>query len=232
MTWTWDEIDANWLGDSVIAEDPGVVLEAFKRIDMTLGPDWIDNYRADRGGGDHRGAGLTLPLVILGKQLAQIEGAAGCEGLVRGLRDGRPNARAELDAISLLMEGPGDIRLECEPSVLVGGRERKADFRVSKVHEEWVYGEVTQPNRSATEESLTRAMDEVADVVSSLDGSYATEVFFDDLYIPGDMLVAALSWGSSRTLVPWGMTFIWRWARRSASVGSSPTCHAPRRESI
>ena len=73
---------------------------------------------------DHRGAGLTLPLVVLGKQLAHIEGAGGCEGLVRGLRDGQRSARAELDAISLLTEGSGDITLECEPRVVVAGRQR------------------------------------------------------------------------------------------------------------
>jgi hypothetical protein len=187
VPWRWEDIKREWLGDSLIAEDPAVVVEAFERIDAMFGPEWILAYRTDHGGSNHTGATLTLPVVILGKQLKHIERASGCEALARGLRESRSSAKAELDAISLLMAGSAGVSLECEPKVVVSGRERKADFRVSKGAGGWIYGEVTQPNRSATTESLTLAMKEVADVVRSIDGSYATEVFFDKSPTPAEL---------------------------------------------
>jgi hypothetical protein len=85
------------------------------------------------------------------------------------------------------MAGSPDVRLQCEPRVVVSGRERKADFCVAKADDQWIYVEVTQPNRSAAEEGLALAMNEVADVVSSVEGSYATEVFFHRLPTPEEL---------------------------------------------
>jgi hypothetical protein len=178
MPWTWDEIDADWLGGEPIADDPDVAAAAFNRIDAVLGAGWVDAYRTRHGGSGRRGQSLTLSLVTLGKQLRYIEDSSGCEGLVRRLRSDQPGARAELEGISLFMASPADVRLECEPLVLVSSGARKADFRVAEAGDEWIYVEVTQPDRSVPEKNLCLAMAELTDVVRSVDGSYAVELFF------------------------------------------------------
>lgn len=187
MTWTWDEIDANWLGGVPIADGPEVAVEAFNRIAAVLGPGWIEGYRATHGGAGRRGPTLTLPIVTLGKQLTVIKDAVGCEGLVRRLRDNQSGARAELEAVSLLVGPSADVKLECEPKVVAAGRERKADFRVAGADDKWIYGEVTQPNLSKAEESLALAMCEVTNMAKSVEGSYAIEVFFDRSPTPEEL---------------------------------------------
>jgi hypothetical protein len=119
-----------------------------------------------------------LPIVTIGNQLAHIERADGCQGLVRRLRDRRADAQAELAAISLLVETPPEVRVECKPTIVVGDRARQPDFRIAEA-DEWLYVEVTQPRRSAAEETLQQGMHELAGLVNSIEGSYATEVFFN-----------------------------------------------------
>jgi hypothetical protein len=188
MTWTRDKIEREWLGGSPIAVGEEVATNAFNRVDAILGPDWIERYRAAHGGANRRGPMLTLPVVILGNELAHIKGATGCEGLVRKLRRLKTDAEAELHAIALVMTGLDDLRLECEPRVIASGRKRKADFRVAKDRDHWVYVEVTQPDTSAAEKTLLLAVEKLSQVVCSVDGSYATEVFFHKRPTPDELV--------------------------------------------
>jgi len=188
--WTWGRIVAECLGGSgLIADGDEVAVEAFNRIDAILGPEWIERYRAAHGGSDRRGLVITMNLVILGKELANIDGVRGSAEIIRKLRELRTDPIAELDAIALVMVGSDDLRLECEPTIPVPGREaRKADFRIANGDEQCVYVEVTQPNTSEAEKSIALATAEISTVVESIDGSYATEVFFHRSPTPEELL--------------------------------------------
>lgn len=61
MTWTYDEIEQDWLLGGVIAVPPDVVVSAFDRCEQLLGRDWILEY-----GGNAVGAQPTLDLVTRG----------------------------------------------------------------------------------------------------------------------------------------------------------------------
>jgi hypothetical protein len=185
--WTWEVIERDWLGGGQLADEPDVVVAAFNRVRAEFGDDWIEATRTRERA---RGALPTLNVVVLGKQLVHLDGAHGCEGLLKKFRQDDESARAELAAISLIVPDDGSVGLECEPSVRIGERVRKPDFRVKAEDGPWTYVEVTQPNRSAVELRVHDALRELGGVLESVPGHYTVEVFF--LKQPTDTELRAL----------------------------------------
>jgi hypothetical protein len=178
MTWSWVEIEQDWLAGGVLAEEPDAVVEAFDRVEEYFGHEWMEQSRMHEGAiGPARGTSPTLNITILGQELAMLEVSSGCETLVQKLRDRVPSASAELDALWLAGHGQ-EVDVECEPEVDVAGRLRKPDFRIRPKAEAWTFVEVTQPNRSAAEMSVRAAMDELVRLIETSTGTYTAEVFF------------------------------------------------------
>jgi hypothetical protein len=106
VPWTYDEIEADWLGGASIRADPESVVAAFERTERVLGRDWIEGRRA-RQGGVFRGAPPTLSVVWAGMRLAYVEDVPGIDELVRDLRADKAAAWAEVTAVYLLRAAAG-----------------------------------------------------------------------------------------------------------------------------
>ena len=172
MTWTYEEIEQDWLGGSRIAVAPDEVLAAFVRCDRMLGRGWIDSAKQNS-----KGSAPTLAVVAVGQQLAFLEDIAEPQRLIGKLRDRDQSAFAELRAIYLLRSRE-PTRVELEPTVSVSGRERKCDFRIQRPSEPWIYVEVTQPDISDAQARVQALLGSIADVVQTVKKQFALEVFF------------------------------------------------------
>jgi hypothetical protein len=171
MTWTFDEIQRDWLGGSVVATPPEEIVHAFDRCQRVLGRDWIDGAKQNA-----KGSAPTLAVAAIGQSLASLEDIAIPEQLINKLRRKDPSAFAELRAIYLLRSREL-CRVELEPPVSVGGRQRKCDFRVQRQNEPWVYVEVTQPAVSEAQARVQQLLNSIVDVVNSVHRPFALEVF-------------------------------------------------------
>jgi hypothetical protein len=177
--WSWEEIDGDWLQGAQIALDPEAVVEAFNRVDALFGRGWIEATRLQRGAiGPVRGTVPTLNIAVLGEQLSVLDRATGCDRLIEKLRDHELSARAELTAIHRTAGGTPEVRVECEPTVTIGGRVKRPDFRLARDNEPWTYVEVTRPNPANAQQQLVEAMNELAGLLNTVTGTYTAEVFF------------------------------------------------------
>lgn len=179
MAWTWDEIESDWLAGGVLGDAPEGIVAAFNRVSESFGREWIARSRIDSGSGiEHRGTAVTLHIVTLGKLLSVVEPLAGSGKLVEKLREGRPDAHAEAMALYLLIDGRRDAIAEVEPTVTVGSRQRKPDFRVRRGREPWTYTEVTRPEDSKAYLRARAKLDQlVARAGEPTAIPYALEVF-------------------------------------------------------
>jgi hypothetical protein len=109
--------------------------------------------------------------------LGSLGKATGSNQLLGKIKRGDTDAWAELLAIHLVCNGRRDTAIDLEPSVLVGGRHRKPDFRIRRRQQAWTYVEVTRPNSSAAQVGLLRDMQRLADLVNDCTGSFALEVY-------------------------------------------------------
>jgi hypothetical protein len=157
MTYTWQEIEQDWLGGgSGLAASRDEVLSGFNEVASQFGRDWVETTRTKNGIAS-RGMAPTLYIVSLGQRA--LDGVPDTARLLEKVRQGDADARAELIAIYLMRAGNPDAVVEAEPEVQVGTRNRKPDFRTQTSGEPWTYVEVTNPNTS----------DAQADVLSGLD---------------------------------------------------------------
>jgi hypothetical protein len=192
VTWTWEEIENEWLRGSALDEERAAVAEAFNEVDRVFGREWIEESRRYGGAPEPTyGSQPTLNIVVLGKHLALLRQADGHERLVAKLRERRPGAFAELDALAVLRSIGAGVRVECEPTITAGTRQRKPDFRIAeRADATRVYVEVTQPQRSSAQMALHDAIAELTSIIEIVGGRYTVEVFF--LEQPGPDSVRAL----------------------------------------
>ncbi|HMJ00722.1 MAG TPA: hypothetical protein VK488_12865 [Gaiellaceae bacterium] len=61
--------------------------------------------------------------------------------------------------------------------MIVGGRQRKPDFRVQKADSDWTYVEVTAPGRSVAQQAVLGTLERIGRLISTVKRSYALEVF-------------------------------------------------------
>jgi hypothetical protein len=150
MTYTWQEIEQDWLGGSSgLAASTDEVVTAFNAVASLFGREWVDASRI-RNGVVTRGTSPTLYIVTVARLLAALDGVPNATALLDKVREGHPDARAELIAIYLLRSGNPGVLVEVEPEVRVGERDRKPDFRTRVSDESWAYVEVTNPNKPQT----------------------------------------------------------------------------------
>ena len=178
MTWTYEEIKSDWIGDSRIAVSPEGIVDAFNRVDSVLGREWIDRSRGRSGTPTARGSVPTLPVVSMGQRLASLDGVHKAEHLIKGLRNKDQSSHAELTAIYLLRSLHTTF-VELYPAVTVGTETKEPDFRIRQPDDgSWTYVEVTQPAESAAGKRVKEVLDQLSIPLELVKKSYALEIFF------------------------------------------------------
>jgi hypothetical protein len=178
MSWTFEEIEREWLAGSKIAVDPPDVVAAFDRCERALGREWIET--AHKGGilgaiGPVTGSAPTLCVVSMGLNLASLDAVPDGQRLVDKLRSGDSSAHAELKAIHLLRRGNKTV-VELEPTIRYTNR--KCDFRIRRDGESWVWVEVTRPDTSDAQSRVEMILRSVCDSVVSVQKPFTLELFF------------------------------------------------------
>ena len=177
MTYTWQEIEQDWLGGgSGLAASHDEVLSAFNEVASQFGRDWVEATRAKNGIAS-RGMAPTLYIMSLARLLRALDGVPNTARSLEKVRQGDPDARAELIAIYLMRAGNSDALVEAEPEVQVGTRNRIPDFRAQIAGVPWTYVEVTNPNTSDAQADVLTGLDQLTGLVKSCSGSFALEVF-------------------------------------------------------
>ncbi len=200
MSWTYEEIERDWLAGSAVAVASSEMVAAFDRCERLLGRDWI-NSASEGSGGRVVGASPTLGVVSVGQSLASLEDVADLQQLIDKVRGREPYALAELRAVHLL-RSDGAARIELEPMISDGNR--KCDFRIQREPGPWVYVEVTRPDKSEAEARLQTVIQSLCSKLISVKKTFTLEVFFrrepadDEL---SEVLTAALSFCSSEAPV-------------------------------
>jgi hypothetical protein len=175
-TWTWEEINQDWLLGNPLALSSEEVVSAFNRVALVFGRDWMEGTRT-QAGITIGGTSPTLGVVTLGQMLVSLEGARGTDELIGKLRKGDPSAFAELGAVHLIRSEASAIDLELGPAASVGDRARKPDFRIRRGSEAWTYVEVTQPDIAESRMHAQAILNRLADLVRPIKRSFALEVF-------------------------------------------------------
>ena len=176
MSWTWEEIEADWLAGGEMAVSPAHAVEAFNCVDQALGHDWVLSSRISSGA-TWRGLAPTLHVVATGQVIGSLRGIAGVERLLELMRQNDSSAFAEATAIYLLRSSNPEADIELFPEVRVGERVRKPDFRIRRQGEEWTYAEVTQPDVSEEQEQVNAVLERLTGIVHGIKKSFSLEVF-------------------------------------------------------
>jgi hypothetical protein len=188
MTWTWEQIETEWLKGGKIAISPGVAVEAFNRVECSLGPTWMTGCRGPTE--TAYGPAPTLGVISMGRRLAVLDGIPNTDQLLKKLRSGDHSASAELTALYLIRSGRPDIGVELEPELAVGGRIKKPDFCVRLPGNGHALVEVTQPNLSEEQRQAQTIITEIAGVIQNIDRPFALEVFLRR--VPNEAETAAI----------------------------------------
>jgi hypothetical protein len=175
VTWTFEEIERDWLAGAVIAVLPPDIVSAFDRVEGVLGRDRIFSSR-ERNGMIMRGSSPTLTVVSVGKRLAALSAIVeGREAFITQLRARDAGTFAELTAISLLFSQEPTVVVELYPAIASG---RVPDFRVRRTTEEpWTYVEVTAADTSEAQQRATQVLERLAIIVRDMEGQFGLEVF-------------------------------------------------------
>src|SRR5262249_23423648 len=160
-SWTWDEINGDWLLGNQVALPPDAIVEAFNRAERVLGREWIEAARM-QSGRQIRGTWPTLVVATVGQLLATLQGAGTADELIEKLRSGDASAFAELTAVHLIRSKEPNAIVELGPSAQVGDRNRKPDFRIRRGSDAWTYVEVTQPDISEAHTRVQTVLNRLA----------------------------------------------------------------------
>lgn len=155
MTYSWNEIEQDWLGGSAVATAKEDIVDAFARVERILGREGVERCRSRPS---IRGTMPTLTVVDLGHQLCSLDGMINASKVITKLNAADDSAFAELRAIHLLTAGSIDaLQVEAEPDVIVNGRTKRPDFRIRKPGDPWSYVEVTRPDIADAERELSKS---------------------------------------------------------------------------
>jgi hypothetical protein len=174
MTWTIEEIERDWGATSSL---PGIVVDAFERVERILGREWIAAARGGPGG-HVQGPAPLLEVVSMGGRLSVLDAVEGAEQVVRKLKQHDASAEAELTAMHLVHSRNRTAEIELEPDVVAGESVRRADFRIRAPGEVWTYVEVARPTISEAQERIRAILDRITDLVREVKREFALEVFF------------------------------------------------------
>lgn len=174
-TFTWQEIEQDWLGGGALAFSDDEIVHAFNVVAQRFGRDWVEASCVSNGIRS-RATSSTLHVVTLGQLLESLGEPANSQHLLNKVRDELPDARAELAALYLVCSGLPDLDLEIEPEILVGNHNRKPDFRIRRPGENWTYVEVTQAGTSMAQAGVQRGLARLSGLVDSCSGNFGLEV--------------------------------------------------------
>jgi len=184
MTWTFEQIESEWFGGQYLQMSPGDVEGAFAAAERVRGRDWVPGSEFDLGSlslpglGRRGGYSQFLRVYSFGKRLQSLSGAAGEESLIEHLVNNDPSAESELTAIHLLRSRRPESVVEIEPTVTVGDRQRRPDFRIRDNTTSWTYVEVNQLNQSAASASTQDTLRRIAEHISSILQPFLLEIVF------------------------------------------------------
>ncbi len=165
VSYTWDEIEQDWLGALAnLALSNEVVVAAFNGVERTFGRDWMETTRT-LSGGRSTGVGPVLGVVSTGQWLESLHGIEDTGRLLEGLRSHDRAARTEAIAIHLLRSNDPRLEVELEPTVEVAGRDRVPDFRARKDGSAWTYVEVSAAELSEEGKAVMAALHNLARVI-------------------------------------------------------------------
>jgi hypothetical protein len=87
-------------------------------------------------------------------------------------------ADSELEAAHLFRSRRAETGIEFGPSIIVGTRNRKPDFRIRQKSEAWTFVEVTQLNDSTASESTQVTIERIASQVVAIQQPFILEIIF------------------------------------------------------
>jgi hypothetical protein len=217
IPWTFEEILKEWFGGGVhIRWDQNDVEWAFNLAARIRGLDWVLGEERDTaafkrfpGIGRRGGYQEFLRVYWFGIRMASIVDAPGAEDLIERVIKNDPDSSEEATAIHFLRASHPESELEIGPSVTVGSRERKPDFRIRKRQEPWVYVEVTKLHSSNASIRVQELLGRVVDGVMSVEHPFLLEVILDreptaeeeDAIVSGAVAAARAAGDGSRTTV-------------------------------
>lgn len=176
MTYTWGEIEQEWLMGTAVALLTDTLVDCFNRVEAAFGREWVDQRRGIPQVRGLTDSSATLEVASFGLMLRALDAVSNPDELFEKLRQRLPAAWSELMAMYLLWNGDRQLRFEIEPTITVSGRERKPDFAVLVGATRLALVEVTRPDTSEMTAHLQLLMSQVTSVTLTLAGSYALEV--------------------------------------------------------
>lgn len=172
MAWTLEEARNHWLGGQNALPLPEDLIATITVAEQARGREWV----------------LASPLgqvYSFGKRLQTIEhfmqavtGAPGADELKTSVLEEVVGAESELEAAHLLRSRRAETEIEFGPSIVVGTRNRKPDFRIRQKAEAWTFVEVTQLNDSTASESTQAAIERIASQVVAIQQPFILEIIF------------------------------------------------------
>jgi hypothetical protein len=170
MSWSISDVEDKLLNGKVasIAMAPAKVLEAIRRVEQELGPDWIASTASSKG------LAPTMDIVGTGLRLGCLAGVAGADKLVDQLRRRDLSADAELTAIYVFRSYDPAASVELYPEIGA----RRADFRVRRNSDEWTTVEVTQALPSKEQERVGGILRRITDPLRDIDVQCVLEIQF------------------------------------------------------
>ena len=167
-----------------------IVLDAFRVAEEIRGEDWVRSCTYLPSGYRQLGYASILRVLWFAERVQVIRDGINSPNLIDRLRAGDAAAESELTAIHVLRSENRDTTLEIGPTVQVGSRVRKPDFRIAKQGEPWTHVEVTTLRRSNASQQVQAVLAQLADRVMASPDSFVLEVVFSR--IPSDEELDAL----------------------------------------
>jgi len=183
LSWSYDDIEKNWLAGGRLAVPKEKIVEAFNRAEELLGADWIGSNYAP-GGAKVLGPGPTLDVVTVGQHLQALDNVPRSDRLLSAILRGDRYSLAELEALYLLRDNHEDFQAEMYPPVPDG----EADLRIRWDDDPWLYVEVTQPDYSEDERRIREKTKVLGELVERLGGSFALEILMRREPTEGELL--------------------------------------------
>lgn len=158
MTWSFERIKNEWLGDAVVRHSPAELVRLFDIVEATFGLEWM---HASRGTGDATGAHPTLHIAATGQLIEATVDLRGQKDLLARLRSKEPGSRVELLVIAIIRATNPKIKLTLAPCVAVGTKTRRPDLRLDYGGEH-VYVEVSAAQSSEEAQEVMGRIEEIA----------------------------------------------------------------------
>jgi hypothetical protein len=186
LPWILEEIEQEWFGGLHLNWDRNDVQVAFDVATRIRGLRWVLGEQHDTapfapfpGMGRRGGYSEFLRVYWFGIRMASIVGATGADGLIGRIIAGDPDASEEAAAIHLLRSRQPKTDLDIEPSVKVGERNKKPDFRIRKDQDRWVYVEVTKLHSSSASIRVQELLARIADGIMAVEREFLLEIILN-----------------------------------------------------